>query len=334
MTAPKETGALKLGIVGTNFVSDWLAEAAAALPGVRVTAVCSRAAATGEAFAQKHGGLRVFTDYEAFLADPEVEAVYIASPNFAHREQSVRAARAGRHILCEKVIATNRREFEEMRAAAAEAGVVLMEAMRPVYDPALELVRRNLPRVGTLRRATLEYCQYSSRYDRFLAGEHMNAFDPSLSNAAIMDIGVYCVATCAALFGAPQRLTAASSFLSNGFEACGSLLLQYPGFQAQILYSKVTESIGPSVLQGELGSLTMDRISRLSRVVWQPRGGEPEVLPYKPVENNMVYELAEFVRRVRQGEVNHAGLTVSADEMAIIDEARRQTGIVFPADRC
>lgn len=324
---------LRLGVVGTNFVSDWLVQAAALLPGVEICAVYSRAQATGEAFAQKHGIAQVFTDYDAFLSCPGLQAVYIASPNFAHCCQAVAAAKAKKHILCEKVIATNTREFETMREAARQNGVVLMEAMRPVYDPALAALKKALPKVGTLRRVTLEYCQYSSRYDRFLSGEILNAFDPTLSNAAIMDIGVYCVAVCAALFGAPRSVCSHSSFLHNGFEGSGSLLLEYPGFQAQILYSKITESIGPSVFQGEKGSLTVDKISMPQHLVWLPRGGQAQPLEYQADENNMVHELAHFASLVREGRVEHEGLEISAVQMNLLDEARRQNHIVFPADQ-
>ena len=326
------TKPLRIGVVGTNFVSDWLVEAAALLPQVQVSAVYSRAQATGDAFAQKHGIPLVFTSYEAFLACDEVDAVYIASPNFAHCAQTVAAAKAKKHILCEKVIATNGREFEAMRAAAAENGVVLLEAMRPVYDPALTVLRQALPLSGPLRRVTMEYCQYSSRYDKFLAGEILNAFDPTLSNAAIMDIGVYCIAVCAHLFGAPRAMHAASSFLHNGFEGCGQLLLEYEGFQANISYSKVSESIAPSVFQGEKGSLTIDKISMPGEVWFHPYKGEPRRLDYTPDKNNMVHELAEFARLAAAGAVEHPGLVTSAIQMTVIDEARRQTGIVFPAD--
>ena len=332
MDVNKQTQPLQLGIVGTNFVSDWLAEAAAVLPQVEVCAVYSRAQQTGEAFAAKHGIAKVYTDYDAFLADEKLQAVYIASPNFAHCGQAVRAARAGRHILCEKVIATNSRELEEMTSAASAAGVVLMEAMRPLYDPALALLRSQLPQLGTLRRVSLEYCQYSSRYDRFLQGEILNAFDPTLSNAAIMDIGVYPIAVCVALFGAPRHVTAVSSVLHNGFEGCGQLLLEYPDFPVTVAYSKVSESVTPSVFQGEKGSLTIDKISMPKHITFCPYRGQAQELAYRPDANNMVYELAEFARLVADGTVQHPGLEISRTQMRIMDEARRQNGIVFPAD--
>ncbi len=346
---------LRLGVVGTNFVSDWLVQAVTALQHmpqlglpmpIQVTAVYSRRQDTGAAFAAKHGIPNVYTDYTAMLTQGPVDAVYIASPNFAHCDQAIAAANAGKHILCEKVIATNARQFEAMRSAAAQNNVVLLEAMRPVWDPALDVIRGALPAIGQLRRVHFEYCQYSSRYDKFLAGQTMNAFDPTLSNAAIMDIGVYCIAVCAALFGVPQSVQSASAFLTNGFEASGSLLLNYGSFAAQISYSKVSESIMPSIIQGEKGSITIDKLSIPRRICLHPytrdssispgmQGADHaagQVLPYAPAENNMVYQLAAFARYIAAGTVDHPGLAVSATQMNIIDQARRQNGIVFPAD--
>lgn len=336
---------LRLGVVGTNFVSDWLVTAAAALPAVQVTAVYSRAQATGQAFADRHGLPLVFDSYQALLDCLQVDAVYLASPNALHCEQALAAAAAKKHILCEKPIALNRRQMEAMRAAAQQNGVVLLEAMRPLYDPALEIIRRQLPKLGRLRRVTLDFCQYSSRYDAFLSGQRPRAFDPTLGNAAMMDIGVYCTAVCAALFGRPQRVQAAATFLENGFEAGGSMLLSYAGFQAEITYSKVCQSVTPSVFLGENGALSVDRISTPRRLLLYLRPGAGpqsgprpadaaagEELPYAPAENNMVYELQVFADLVRAKNTAHHGLEVSALQMDILDAARRQTGVRFACE--
>ena len=240
---------IRIGIVGTNFVSDWLADAAATLDYVNVTAVYSRAQQTGDTFAQKHSIPHVFTDYDAFLASDEIDAVYIASPNFAHAEQAIRALNADKHVLCEKVIATNSRELSEMIAAAKANRRVLLEAMRPSFDPCIALVREQLPKLGKLRRVVLDFNQYSSRYDKFKAGDIQNAFNPAYSNAAIMDIGVYIVHIAAKLFGRPRRILSMSTLLHNGFEGSGHVLLDYGDMKAELSYSKITESVTPFSVQ-------------------------------------------------------------------------------------
>ncbi len=336
------TNPLRLGVVGTNFVSDWLCEAAATSDSVAVTAVYSRARETGDAFAAKHGITNVFCDYGAFLSSGDIDAVYIASPNFAHCEQTVRALNAKKHVLCEKVIATNGGELSRMIAASKENGCVLLEAMRPAHDPCLDLIREQLPKLGKLRRVSLDFCQYSSRYDKFRAGEIMNAFNPAYSNAAVMDIGCYIIHVAAMLFGRPKAILSTSVMLSNGFEGAGHVLLDYGDMKAELSYSKITESVAPNFFMGEdatltLGKITMPRDMRIHNHKGSANYGTAasavEEIPFTPAENNMIYELEDFARLCRAGAWEHPYLDASVIAMEIIDEIRRQNNIVFPSDK-
>ena len=249
--------ALKIGMIGTNFISDDFCEAAARVPGAELYAVYSRKQETGDAFAAKHGIPRVYTDYDAFL-DSGLDAVYVASPNFAHCSQTLKALNHKKHVLCEKVMAVNEQEVRSMIDCARENKVVLLEAMRPDFDPAYDLIEKNLPRIGKLRRASFEFCQYSSRYDSFREGVIQNAFNPELGNAALMDIGVYCIHSLVRLFGAPKNIKALSTKLSNGFDGSGIVLMEYEDMTAEAVYSKIAVSVNPSVLQGEDGSIMSD----------------------------------------------------------------------------
>ena len=153
---------MTFGIVGTNFISDWFVSA---LPfaNAQAVAVYSRKKETGEAFASRHGIALVFDDLDEFLASSAFDAVYIASPNFLHETQSVRALEAGKHVLVEKPAAPSLSAYLRMCRAAKKNGRVLMEAMRPVHDSLLKTVKENLFRIGRLRSAHLEFCQYSYR---------------------------------------------------------------------------------------------------------------------------------------------------------------------------
>ena len=222
-----------------------------------------------------------------------------------------------------------------MCRAAAAPQVARLEAMRPLHDPLLALLQENLLRLGRLRHVRLEYCQYSSRYDAFRAGEVLRAFDPGYANAALMDIGVYCVAVAAYLFGMPQGVQAASVFLKNGFEGGGEALLSYPGFTVSVGYSKITASVNPSCFLGEEGALTLDALNAPRAVVLRPRAGGEERLPYTPPANNMVYELRDFAAMIegcRQGSLPPRAQrwrAASDHTMAILDENRAAAGISF-----
>ena len=330
---------LKIGIIGTNFISSDFCEAAAFVPEAELYTVYSRKQETGDGFARKHGIPRVYTDYETFL-DSGLDAVYVASPNFVHCEQTLKALRCGKHVLCEKVMAVNEPQVRSMIDCARENGLIRLEAMRPDFDPAYDLIEQALPWLGRLSRATFEFCQYSSRYDRFLSGETVNAFNPELCNAAVMDIGVYCIHSLVRLFGMPEQIKALSAKLSNGFEGSGTVLLQYDGMTAEAIYSKTAVSVTPSVIQGEKGSLLIDYVSRPEALELRMRkgsrdtlaGGEIQTLPFTPAKNNMIYEIREFIRLIENKEVNHKYLQYSLDTIRVIDEVRRQNGIVFPGE--
>ena len=327
---------LRIGMIGTNFISDDFCEAASQVSGAELFAIYSRNQETGDAFAAKHGIPRVYTDYDAFL-DSGLDAVYVASPNFAHCSQTLKALNHQKHVLCEKVMAVNEQEVRSMIDCARENKVVLLEAMRPDFDPAYNLIQEALPRIGKLRRATFEFCQYSSRYDSYRDGVVQNAFNPELGNAAVMDIGVYCIHSLVRLFGAPKNVKALSTRLPNGFDGSGIVLMEYDGMTAEAVYSKIAVSVNPSVLQGEDGSIMIDYVSKPETISLRLRegsrdsleGGNIEKLPFTPVKNNMIFEIQEFLKLIQKKEVDHKYLKYSLDTIRVLDEVRRQAGICF-----
>ena len=317
----------RIAAVGTNFISDRFAEAAALSKKGELVAIYSRKFDTGADFAQRHGLKKVYCDYDEMLADGEIDAVYIASPHIAHARQTVAALDAGKHVLCEKMIAADLDGFLLQKEAMQRSGRVLLEAMRPDFDPALDIIRDAISRLGKIRRATFEYCQYSSRYDRFKSGEVLNAFDPKMKNTALADIGIYPLHVCVALFGAPSSLTARSVFLENGFEGMGEISLSYPDMMASVIYSKITESVNPSVIEGELGSLTFDKINAPSEIKLTLRGEKPVSLKYEPLPNNMVYEIDAFCDMVGGVSSFLPYFDVTEKTMHIVDEVYQKVGI-------
>ena len=198
-----------------------------------------------------------------------------------------------------------------------------------MHLPFFTALREALPEIGRLRRVTLEYCQYSSRYGAYLAGEVKNAFNPALSNASVMDIGVYPAALACALFGLPHRVTATSVFLPNGFEGCGEALLGYGDFTLSLVWSKITDSATPSVFLGERGALLLDRVNRPTEIRLILRNGDTRVLQNEACENDMVYELADFCDMVAGRKSPLPYRRYTADTQALLADIRREAGISF-----
>lgn len=324
---------VRLACIGTNFITDWLLEGIRDVEGIELAAVYSRTLKKGNEFAVKYGVDKVYDNYEELARDPEIDAVYVASPTYCHFKHTMMMLNHKKHVLCEKPVASNLAELELMIQAARENKVVFMEAMKSVHTPGFKAVMEHLPKLGAVRRATIQYCQYSSRYDNFKKGIIENAFKPELSNGAIMDIGVYCVHFLAALFGMPEKILADAVFLENGVDGAGSIIASYGDKQAEVIYSKITNSKLPTQIQGEKGCMIISECPNPRDIKILYNDGREERIECESRANPMNYEAEIFAELIKTQQTEHPYLEASLMEMKIIDEARRQTGIVFPADK-
>lgn len=322
---------VRFGIIGTGKIADKFYQANRFISGYELTAVYSRSMEKAREFGFRKGALVYYDDLEAFAKSDAFDAVYIASPNCCHHDQAIAMMRAGKHVLCEKPMASNRREAEEMFRVAEEENVILMEAMRSIYTPGFEKMTGYLGSLGTIRRATLQYCQYSSRYDNFKRGIIENAFKPELSNGALMDIGVYPVACMIRLFGVPKSIKAVGVRLSNGVDGEGSILMEYEDMIGEAIYSKITDAAVPSQILGEDGCMQVSEIENVKdlRIL---RRNVNQAIHFEQSDNTLNYETTAFIKMVRTGTGWEQARNITLETLSVLDEARRQMGISFPAD--
>lgn len=323
---------VRLATIGTNFITDWLMEGVLELPDIELTAVYSRTLEKGQAFAAKYGVSKVYDDYEKMAEDPEIDAVYVASPTCCHHRHSLTMLEHGKHVLCEKPVCSNRKELDELIQTAKEQGVIFMEAMKNVHSPGFLAIKENLHKIGPVRLANIHYCQYSSRYDNFKNGIIENAFKPELSNGALMDIGSYCIHFMGSLFGMPEQIRSHSILLNNGIDGAGSIIASYGDMLAEILYSKITDSRLFTEIQGERGCMIIQNCPVIQNITIRYRDGHSESLEFASRNNPMIYETENFIRLIGENNVEHPFLKGSQIEMSVCDEVRRQNGLIFPAD--
>ncbi|WP_243292821.1 Gfo/Idh/MocA family oxidoreductase [Bacillus sp. FJAT-47783] len=325
---------IKFATIGTSWITEEFIKAAKEIQEFSLTAVYSRTEEQAKEFAEKVGAKRTFTSIEAMAKSDDIDAVYVASPNSFHAKHAIFLMNHGKHVLCEKPIASNSAEVKAMIKAAKENDVVLMEAMKTTLLPNFQSVRKHIHKIGKVRRYFASYCQYSSRYDKYKDGIVLNAFNPTFSNGALMDIGIYCLYPLVVLFGKPQSVQASSVMLESGVDGEGSIILKYEDMDAVVMYSKITNSYVPSEIQGEEGSIVIDKIHTPEKVDIHYRNGQTEDIT-KPQENHsMYYEAKEFIELIQSGkrESTINSHDHSLTTMEIMEEVRKQTGIVFPAD--
>lgn len=326
---------IRFGVVGTNFITDWVINAARLDPRFELVAVYSRTQERADDFAEKHAIPYTFTSLEEMAASSLIDAVYIASPNYLHASQSILFMQHGKHVLCEKPLASNAKEVREMIKASRKYKVTFMEAMKPTLTPAFAQIRKMMTEIGTVRRYFACYCQYSSRYDKLKEGVVLNAFNPEISNGALMDIGVYTVYPMVALFGRPNKIQASGLRLHTGVDGQGAVSFEYDTMTATVLYSKITDSFLPTEIQGEDGIIIADRINIISRLELRYRKGDITLIENPNKKNEYYYEMAEFLNLIQAEKIESAinSHETSLINMEVMDEIRRQLGVVYPADK-
>ncbi|WP_024870496.1 Gfo/Idh/MocA family protein [Tolumonas lignilytica] len=326
---------IRFGIIGTNTITESFLTAAQNTTGFQLTTVYSRTMEKAQLFAEKYGATYTFDDLELMAKSPEIDAVYIASPNALHCEQTCLFLQHGKHVLCEKPLCSNLPEAEKMVATARQHGVLLMEAMKTPTLPNYLSLKKHLHKIGKIHYVQSHYCQYSSRYDKFKAGEIMNAFRPELSNGALMDLGVYALYPVIDLFGMPNDIKASAVMLHTGVDGMGSALLSYPDLVATVSYSKISDMKTPSEIQGEEGSILIEHISQQNSVKIVYRDGREEDITEFQSSSPMQYELAEFISTIQQGKTESAlnNYTLALRVADIMQTIRQQIGLVFDADK-
>lgn len=325
---------IRIGIVGTNWITERLLEAANAVENFKLTAIYSRTSERADEFASKYGITKLFTNLEEMAISEEIDAVYIATPNSYHADQAILFLQNGKHVLCEKPLAANATEVARMIQAAKNHNVLLMEAMKSTFLPNFKVIQDNLHKIGPIRRYFASYCQYSSRYDKYKEGIVLNAFNPKFANGSLMDLGVYCLYPLITLFGEPKEVKATGLILDSGVDGEGSVLLKYDDKDAVVIYSKITNSSLPSEIQGEKGSMIIDKIHSAEKVEIHYNDGTIEPLTVDQSHPSMYYEVKEFVDLISQEKTESTinSFENSHTTMRVLDKVREEIGLIFPSD--
>lgn len=325
---------IKLGTIGSGVIVHSILDQVKRIPGVKLVAVYSRTQEKGAALAAEYGAQKVYTDMDAFLADPEVNVVYIATPNLLHYAQARKALLAGKHVILEKPFTTKVSDARELVRIAKEKHLLLVDAVPPAYLPNFQILKEQLAKIGRVKLVMSNYSQYSSRYDKVLAGEVPNIFNPELAGGSLMDINFYNVYLNIALFGKPQQAVYYPNIYPGLADTSGVMVLRYADFVSQNAGAKDTWGVNFFQIEGEKGYIYAENgANRITALRVVTKEGE-EILNAQPDPNCWYYEVQKVSQEVLAEDYDsiYGRLDAMLDVIATMEESRKAAGIRFPGD--
>ena len=296
---------LRYGTVGTSWITETFINGTRLIDGMELSAVFSRDADKGAAFAGKNNAQNVFRDIREMATSPLLDAVYIASPNSLHYEQSKIFLENGKHVLCEKPACATSQQLIDLKTLAREKGLVFLEAIKMVHLPQRSLLKKALGKIGAVSTALFSYSQLSSKLEDYLQGKNPNIFNPEFATGCLMDLGVYCVYPALDFFGAPKTIVSTAGLLFSGSDAFGNSLFVYEDKQVALSYSKIGQGYGCSEIIGQKGTITIQSISRLTDIVLKMNDGtEERIWGEESRDESMSHEAKDFLAYILNREKN------------------------------
>ncbi len=332
---PHDAPGIRWGILGPGTIAHTFAEAVEVGTESTVVAVGSRDLGRAHDFASTHGVSAAYGSYDDLVADPDVDAVYVATPHSEHRAHALLAIEAGKPVLVEKSFTRNATEAREVFAAAERAGVLAAEAMWSRYLPHYDVVRQAVEGglVGDVLTVVADHSQ------PLHPDGPARLADPELAGGALLDLGVYPVSFADLVCGPPSAVTARGRLTDRGVDATASMILEYAS-GANALLSTTMEGAGPctAVVVGTRGRLEIDGWfyqPSAVRLIGPRRDLLDELPGGLPADaRGFSYEIAEVARCVTAGRLETPVMpwATTIRVMETMDEVRRQLGVVYPGE--
>jgi predicted dehydrogenase len=330
---PENTSqAARWGILGTGgiarmFTSDLL------LTGHTVTAVGSRTQQGADRFAADYDLAAAHPSYEALVADPSVDLVYVATPHPFHYPNARLALQAGKHVLVEKPFTLNAVQAQRLVSLAADKNLLILEAMWTRWLPHMVRLREILAAgaIGEVRSMSADHTQKLPDDP----GHRLNALE--LGGGALLDLGVYPVSFASQLFGAPELIEATATFKPTGADAQVATVFRYAGGQIATTYSaSTTQGPNVAVVLGTEGRIEIDSVwyAASGLRVYDAAGKLVEDVRPHVEGRGMQFQAAEAERLLSEGRIASDILppqeTVTI--MATLDEIRQRIGLRYPGE--
>lgn len=317
------------GILGTGSIAKKFAKSLNLLENAVMHSVGSRDQGRADAFAHEYGFSKSYGSYEAFMADPDLEIVYVSSPHTLHLEHTLLAIKHCKHVICEKPMSINAGEVSEMVSAAVKGKVFLMEALWPPFQPsyhkAEEIIRSGV--LGKLRHMRGRFA-FSTVFDA-----ERRTYNMSLGGGSLLDIGIYPVMDILRYMGKPVAFEAASVISPTGADESTAVIFRFDDGRLAEAYCSFGNPAGTSTeFNCENGNITLSRgRDRSQHLLVEYPGGQTEEMLFTPPAHGYQFEAAEVMHCLDKGlmESPVVPLSFSLELAATLDAIRKRTGIIY-----
>ena len=320
------------GILGAGGIAKKFSSGVQALADHELIAVGSRTQEKADQFADQFNIPHRHASYEALVADPEVDAIYVATPHPMHKENTLLCLVHGKHVLCEKPFTINAGEAKEIIDAARSRKLFLMEAMWTRFIPAVMEAKRLVDSgaIGEVRMINADF-GYRAGFN-----PASRAFDPALGGGGLLDVGIYPLSLASMFLGRPDRIASLAEIGQTGVDEQSAFVLGYPGGQLATLYTAVrTTTPQEAIIMGTDGMIRIHPPFWIPKklTLTQPGKGAQEIeIPFEA--NGYNYEAAEVAACVRAGKLESdvMPLDESLQLMETMDAIRAQWGMKYPME--
>lgn len=320
---------MKLGILGTGMIVKDLLSTVHKLPfsGLAILGTPQTEAETRELATRYHID-DVYFDYQEML-NSDVDTIYVALPNHLHFPFASQALQKGKHVIIEKPITTSVEELNTLKNMASEQNLIMLEAMNIHHLPAYLSLQSQLAEIGNIKLVTLNYSQYSSRYDDFMAGIVHPAFDAKKGGGALMDINIYNLHFVAGLFGEPKTVNYFAN-VHNNIDTSGMVLIDYGDFKCVCIGAKDCKAPTTSLIQGDKGNMQITLpVNQMVGFDMALNNGDSAHFSFDRREHRLLYEFQSFIRIIDSLDYSTAArlLEVSTIAARMIESGKKQLNV-------
>lgn len=328
---------MKLGILGSGKIVKEVLPVLKEIENIEVVGIAARNEEKLQNVCEEFAIEKYYLSIEALLADEQIDTVYVALPNNLHFDAMDKAIDAGKDIICEKPFTTNSYETEKIIEKAKEHEVMIVEAISHRFIPNAIEAKKIVDDLGDIKIVSLNYSQYSSRYDKFKEGIIEPVFSLESAGGALIDLNLYNVAFAVDTFGLPKDVKYFANIEKN-IDTSGIVILDYDDFKISCIGSKDSAAPMINTIQGTKGTIEIpDALNSFEEFNLEVVGddGQYSFQFNQEGKSRLYYEFVciEEILRTRDTKKEKELLEKTRNYMEVITKARFDANIYYPSDK-